>query len=338
MFRSPVVVVVGAGAGVEYRMPLGIKLATDIADSVRFRFEHYSRQPTKGDPELFNILFRLYQQDRDTLNAYTEAGNQLAAAMSSCLSVDDALYQLSENPTAVTLGKIAIVRTILKAEHSSSIALSNQTGTLGFDSGRDGWIEQLFSMAISDLKKSQISSAFDNITFINFNYDRCIEHYLYWSLQRVGLSEAEAGLTVSGLKMIRPYGSLGSIRPGFPETAAFGGSVDPFKAISRIRTYTESDVLHDGGQLSKALMDAALVMFLGFGFHAQNLKLLELDLKAQNKRVMATVKKVHAANLGEIKYAIARNLTIEQAHVELFDMTAPEMLRELRLKILMQAG
>jgi hypothetical protein len=53
MFARPITIIVGAGAGVEYDMPLGWKLAANIADDVRFRFEHYTNQPSKGDQELY---------------------------------------------------------------------------------------------------------------------------------------------------------------------------------------------------------------------------------------------------------------------------------------------
>ncbi|MBR1247080.1 hypothetical protein JQ609_09060 [Bradyrhizobium sp. AUGA SZCCT0169] len=338
MFTSPIVVVVGAGASVEYNMPLGYKLAADIAEDVRFRFEHYSHMPSKGDQDLFNLLFRQYQKDKPKLDRFTRGGNELAAAISSAVSVDDALFQLSENEEAITLGKLCIIRSILKAEQKSALALSSRTGRLDENAGRDGWVEQLFSMAITGLKKSEIQSAFDNITFVNFNYDRCIEQYLYFALQRIGIEEAGAALIVAGLNMIRPYGSVGPLLPSIPNHVLFGGAVDPFNMLAGIRTYTENESLHDSGHLVTALQGAKLVLFLGFGFHAQNLRLLQLpDPRA--KRVMATVKKVHQANRIDIQSALGSTLRVDpDRDVELYDMTAPEMLGDLRLKIMMRAG
>lgn len=338
MFAHPVVIVVGAGAGFEYNMPLGSTLASDIADAARFRFAHYSNVPERGDQELYNILWRLYQNDRPMLDRFTTSGNELAAAIASSVSVDDALYQLSENAEAIKLGKMCIIRSILKAERNSSIAYSQQNGRVDDGAGRDGWIEQFFSMAISGLKKSEIHSAFKNITFVNFNYDRCIEHYLKVALQRIGISEGDSSHIVSELKMIRPYGGIGSPLPSSPDQAPFGANVDPVRAIERIRTYTESEALHGSSHLEKALHDAELVIFLGFGFHAQNLSLLQLPAP-RRKRVMATVKKVHEANKTDIVDALTQRLrTTAREMVELYDMTAPELLRELRLKIMMRVG
>jgi hypothetical protein len=338
MFTRSIALIVGAGASFEYDMPLGLKLAADIAENLKFRFEHYQPTPISGDPELFNILFRKFHQDRDTLNRYTRAGNDLSAAISSSVSIDDAMYQLSENPEAITLGKLGIIRGILKAESQSTLRYSRETGRLDEAAGRDGWIEQLFSMAISGLRRAQIHTAFDNITFINFNYDRCIEHYLFWSLQRIGIEQAEAEQVVSNLKMIRPYGGLGTSLPNARGGIPFGynGTTDPFAMMDRIRTYTES-AIHDGELLGDILHRAELVLFLGFGFHAQNLKLLQLD-HPRSPYVMATVKKIHPANLDDLRLALHRTLRLPPEPIELYDMTAPELLRELRLKIAMRAS
>lgn len=334
MFKQKTVFIVGAGAGCEYNMPLGSALASVIAQNVRFRFDHYQHTPKSGDAELYNILFRLHQQDRETLNAYSRAGNSLAAAILSSISIDDALFQLSETPEAVILGKVAIVRAILSAERNSSLALSANNRLLDENSGRDGWIEQFFSMAIADVKRSDFHLAFKNVTFINFNYDRCIEHYLFWSLLRLGVSEPDAWSIVDGLNMIRPYGSIGPINQSAAGFVPYGGSADAFKAKDRIRTYTESEALHDGDELEKAMSEAKLIVFLGFGFHPQNMKLLELTERT-GRRVMATIKKVHPDNKPDISTQIVAKLRCaDSTSVELFDMTAPEMLRDLRLKIL----
>jgi hypothetical protein len=52
---------------------------------------------------------------------------------------------------------------------------------------------------------------------------------------------------------------------------------------------------------------------------------------------LATVLKVHPANVPELHDALAALLKIER-HVELLPMTAAEILQELRLKIMMAVG
>lgn len=343
MFNKQVVLVVGAGASHDkYGLPLGGQLASGIASDTNFYFEHIVNRPTRGDADLFDeVIYSKFGHDRAKLDLYTAAGHRLSAALGSTISVDDALYQLSDYPEAVQLGKICIMRSILKAERNSNLKLQYERGQPKLDSGRDGWIEQLFSIAITGFKLSEIKYAFKRVTFINFNYDRCIEHYLFWSLQRLGLTVDDASETIQNLNIIRPYGTLGSILDGTPSFLQFGAvpRSDPLDMIKRIRTFTESEALHDKEKLSTALVDASLIIFLGFGFHHQNMKLLTLspNLQLRRAKVLATVFGVHDANLPELKSTIHAALRVEDI-VETHAMTAAEILQKLRMKIDIAAG
>jgi hypothetical protein len=180
-----------------------------------------------------------------------------------------------------------------------------------------------------------------NLTFINFNYDRCLEHYLFWSLVRLGVREIDASQIINDLAIIRPYGTIGSILPNDRSRVSFGASqIDPFGIIDRIRTHTESEALHDKAHLQQVLSGASMCIFLGFGFHKQNLDLLSLnpEMGFRPLRTLATVKGIHQANRSDIIGAIGRALRAEERYVELFDMTAPEILAQLRPKITMAVG
>ena len=343
MFNRQVVLVVGAGASHDrYGLPLGGILASSIAKDTDFYFENILNRPTRGDADLFDeIIFRRFNNDKAKLDLYTQAGRKLSAALGSTISVDDALHQLSDYPEAIQLGKICIIRSILKAERNSTLKV--QRGQLPPDAGKDGWIEQIFSMAITGYKLSEVTHAFKRITFVNFNYDRCIEHYLFWSLQRLGLPSDDASETIRTLNIIRPYGTLGSVVPGVPSFLQFGAPPpsNPFDVISRIRTFADSDALHDKKTLSSALVGASLIAFLGFGFHPQNLKLLTLpaDLQLRRTRVLATVMGVHRGNLHELESTLHRALRVDgDTMVETYDMAASEMLQKLRMKITMAVG
>lgn len=343
MFNKQIVLIVGAGASSDkYGLPLGGQLAAEIARDTNFRFEHIVNRPVQGDADLFDtVIYRKFAHDRPALDRYTDAGHKLSAALSSTVSVDDALYQLSDYPEAVQLGKICIMRLILKAERDSPLKI-DPIGRPSPDAGKDGWVEQVFSMAITGFKLSEIKHAFKRITFINFNYDRCIEHYLFWSLQRLGLSSDDASETVQNLTIIRPYGTLGSIVPGAASFLKFGAPppADLFEVIGRIRTFTENDTLHDKEKLSSALHGASLIAFLGFGFHPQNLKLLTLppDQQLRRVKVLATVLGVHEANLHDLTSTLHSSLRVDGQLVETHAMAASEILQKLRMKITMAVG
>jgi hypothetical protein len=216
VLNKSLVLVVGAGASHDvYGLPLGGTLAKKMAQDTDFYWDSYTRRPARGDPNLFeDLLWRAFSADQSALNQHTAAAQELSSALSSTISVDDALVQVSDNPLAVKIGKACIMRAILTAERESALKIDTSTGRPDPTAGRDGWIEQIFSMAITGFRLSEIKHAFERITFINFNYDRCIEHYIYWALVRLRISEEDAKQTIQSLNVIRPYGSLGSIFAG----------------------------------------------------------------------------------------------------------------------------
>jgi hypothetical protein len=338
MFNKPVVLVIGAGASCEYNFPLGSALKASIAEKVKFRFERYSSEPSEGDYELLQHIRRHVGNDTNRANDYTRAANTLAAAIESFISIDEALHFVRSSTEAVEVGKMAIVSEILAAERKSSLAISRETGRMTLTDDNSGWIAQLFSMAIAGLEKEQLDTAFNNVTFINFNYDRALEHYLYWALQqRTSASAEQANKIVSGLNMIRPYGSLGPLDWQEPKGTAYGypHHVDPFSLIEGIRTYTEKAPLHDANKVEGALARARMVIFLGFGFHPQNLELIKLPQPvASALQVLATAVKIHPASLPTITDRIASNLRIHQHSVEMMRMKTTDLLRELRQTIL----
>ena len=140
MFNHPVVIVVGAGASFDtYGLPLGTTLAAKIAEDTDFVFEHYSHRPTKGDADFFERnIWAKFNSNRDKPNLYTQAGQRLAAAISSTVSIDDALHQLSEFPEAIEIGKMCIIRSILKAEGKSELRNQAERQRPTADAGRNG--------------------------------------------------------------------------------------------------------------------------------------------------------------------------------------------------------
>jgi hypothetical protein len=128
---------------------------------------------------------------------------------------------VSGSPQAIEVGKIAIVQEILEAERNSHLKYDAQTGRAAESEG--GWIGEMLSMAISGIRREELEKAFDNVTFVNFNYDRAIEQYLYWTLQqRTSATAEEASEIVGNLNMIRPYGSIGKFAANMMMSLALG--------------------------------------------------------------------------------------------------------------------
>jgi hypothetical protein len=275
MFAKPTVFVIGAGASVEYGLPLGPALRDRIAAAVRYQVKEGNR--LEGDETLLNAIKRQFNNENKIVDSYITAGRELAASMQMHASIDEALHYWSANPEAVQLGKIAIANEILSAERNTHLS-DHQTGHV--DVPRKGWMWPFLSMTLgSDLTREQAEQAFANLTLINFNYDRTVEQFLYWALQQHGRVSADvAAKSVASLNQIRPYGSIGNLpwqeNPGPP----FGGSQkenDLFSIAKSIRTYTEQQHGGTNQRIDQALDSARLIIFLGFGYHPQNMKLLK---------------------------------------------------------------
>ena len=129
-----------------------------------------------------------------------------------------------------------------------------------------------------DSHRDDIAKRFEQITLIVFNYDRCIEHYLLHSLITYHkLSSKDAAEILESLKIIHPYGTVGSL-PWQKQnrTVEFGGQPRDLPTLSEeIRTFTEqSEDSEEGESIYNAISTSDLIVFLGFAYHKQNLDLL----------------------------------------------------------------
>jgi hypothetical protein len=346
MFNKHVVFVIGAGASREYEFPLGDDLKNEIAKKVRFRFSNgYGSGKDEGDQELLAQI-RSHAPDRDIQNIYTKEANVLAAAINVSISIDEALHYVGKSKHAVDVGKIAIIQSILFAESRSSLGIDPQSGRPKNAGSQEGWILQMLSMALAGSQRENLDEAFSKITFINFNYDRALEHHLYWSLQEMASATPDqAASIVNSLNIIRPYGTIGPLV--FPGDTARGGvgfgtgHVDLFSLIGRIRTYTETDALHDTEAMRNALKRARMVLFLGFGYHSSNVDILAIDQTAREMtarngvtEVIGTFIGVHPANEKVIRDRISQNLWITSENIHLLGLKAAPLLADLRRRIL----
>jgi len=208
MFTQPIAFIIGAGANKELNLPLGLDLLNNIASAVRF-FD--TVEAGLGLPQIIKTLFPTQ------IEAYLSGGRDLAKYIDSGVrSIDDALTWFSSRQEVLTLGKIAIVDEILKAERASPLYSGPSTiaSTVNLS---NTWMPHFLSMVMGGQKNEDADTAFGKLTIVNFNYDRALEHFLYSSLQlQYGLSETRARQIVQGLNLFRPYGTVDQRGGGAP--------------------------------------------------------------------------------------------------------------------------
>ena len=123
-----------------------------------------------------------------------------------------------------------------------------------------------------------MQDVFSNLCIINFNYDRCIEQYLFYAVQNLfQIDERAASELMRRLKIFHPYGHVGPLPFRQAGAVQFGANYGELHSLSeKIRTFNEQ--IEEGEEL-RAMRDevakARRIIFLGFHFHQQNMELLK---------------------------------------------------------------
>jgi hypothetical protein len=278
LFRSETLFVLGAGASAEFDFPTGVSLMNDIKDKLTV---DWSKQQV-ADGDIHRALMVRVQQTRPDsphqcdLRDYLEAAEQISLSMPLSTSIDTYIADQGD-PCVELCGKLAIVKAILAAEDNSAIKLRSrhgQTFRVDFDKLANKWLIPFFKRLRQ--QQQNLDTIFDNVAIISFNYDRSFEFFLMEALRTYyNLTEEDAEKTLLTLRIVHPYGTVGPWREG-TDHLRFGDVVgDPERLLhlaKRIRTYTE--ISQPPEHVKTLVSKAQTIIFLGFGYIEENLKLL----------------------------------------------------------------
>lgn len=297
MFTKKIVFVVGAGGSHELGLPVGDTLKGIIARKLDLP------QPGSGigsGDEILRKALILRSKTTTTdvtgmMKRYWEAAQSVRSAMPQAISIDNYLHTHAADEDIVTVGKFGIAASILEAEHKSSI-YSDKTGTpeIDFRTTPDSWHNTFCKILTESVQLDRLDEIFDNVTFITFNYDRCIEHYvMWWLIKYMRLSWEDGAALCQKLKIFHPYGKVCGLpwqktdiysEFGWPATPDVVGL-----AADQIRTFTER--VDDEGMLTamrSAIGESEQLVYLGFSFGTMNMALLNVDGDSSRKRIYAT--------------------------------------------------
>jgi hypothetical protein len=188
MLNKQTVFVIGAGAGFDVDMPLGSKLASEIAEDTYFRFE--AKQLIGGNERVWTASRNMANAAGIDNNATLAAGRMITTGIAYAQSIDNYVHTHSDKEAVKIVAKNAIVHRIVEAERNSSLCIDQAHVEFGRfkdeDKVRGSWLQAFFS-TLQDgvIEASNIENIFDNLSIINFNYDRCIEHFLFQAMQRL---------------------------------------------------------------------------------------------------------------------------------------------------------
>jgi hypothetical protein len=291
MIKAKTVFVLGAGAHCPYSLPDGAALVRKVIDML-------PNSPKDQNNPFLDCFWELYGSTigsvgsvlMDFRHRLTFAGHR---------SIDGFLAANAKETGFPEVGKLAVATALLPLEFSSDFSILSR----GHREKDQDWMSFLFSHMLEGCVNKPIEYFLDanNVSFVTFNYDRTLEHFLHVRLvNSFNISPEIAIERAKKFKIIHVYGSLGEFstgalsrkaatarhRPGFPglfTPAEYQGSA---KSIRLMYDDRVSDELM--ADAKEEISSAEVVCFLGFGFDPDNIARLELNTRCIGKFVGAT--------------------------------------------------
>ena len=319
------VFVIGAGASKEANLPTGDILKIKIAELLDIRGN--PNRDLTGDPVIIDALkdFSMsgktsdfdkgYKTGVPEIAPYIEAAKEICDGLPYSISIDDLLYKHGNNEKLLLCGKLAIARAILQAESSSLLyPFKNQLKT---DNLNDAWYLTFFRQLTEKCEISDLPERLGSLVLIIFNYDRCIEHFLFHALKTVyPLSDNDAADLINSMVIYHPYGRVGSLPwMGEDDAIDFGSEPDKYELLTltnKIKTFSEKNH-SDSENLSAMKSDmknANKVVYLGYHFHPINMQLISPPRSELGSepfpQMFATVKGMSENNQKVVKGVIRR--------------------------------
>ena len=338
MHPKKTVIVVGAGASQEAGLPTSAELKRSIAKDLDIRFKRFEQ--ISGDRTIAASLQHCFRD----INPHLSACWKIRDALPQAISIDNFIESHRRDEKVEFCGKLAIVRSILEAEKRSFLYVdpSNTDNTLKYLSLEETWFNAFWQRISENCQEEGLRKRFSSIALIVFNYDRCIEQFLYHSIQNYyGLSADSAASLVKAMEIYHPYGMVGSL-PWSAGSAymEFGGEPSAQHLVSlaeQIKTFTEgtnpeaSDIM----EIRRRVDTADTLIFLGFAYHRQNLELLERPTDSKNNRereikCYGTALGISEADLGVIESEITELLGPMQFYNLEGNLTCSELFNKYR--------
>lgn len=301
-------------------MPVGSELREAIQNRAHFKFDGRIGEMW-GDHHLYACLREKYNQGSE-LKPRLEALAQIHKGIHLASSIDSFIETHSHNPLISEVGKLLIAASISEAESVSDLfyPTDNIRDMLDLKNPRISktWLESFARILIDKTQRQNIENIATGISIICFNYDRCIEFYLIEAIrQTMNVSYGDAHTLVMSMNIIHPYGSLGMLPtrlngPQDKNAVPFGhrleNGLDLWPITDQIKTYTEQ--VSDKATMTTiwdAVNKAKQIVFLGFGFHSQNMRLLtrpQFGPRFSYKKIYATGVGVSSQEIPEVSRRI----------------------------------
>lgn len=248
MLRKPTVFVLGAGASAPFGFPTGAKLYSAVVhalndDAAGFTF--LQGQMGFGANQIRNFRQALFYSGKNSVDQFLEHRFEF-----------------------IEIGKAAMAMILIGAEVEDALfAMENS------------WLRYTYE---------RLNTSFDDfggnaVSFITFNYDRSLEHFLFVSLKHsYGKTDQECTSEIAKIPIIHLYGRLGFLPWQHTAGRSYHHQIDGRvirNAVQNMKIVHEdtSGAADDDFERAKELIaKAEQVYFLGFGYNEINMRRLDL--------------------------------------------------------------
>ena len=310
---------------------MGLPIGSGLKNSIVKILSSVTENRERGDAIIGKAIDSVAKREPAKINQYHQACKHICEAMPHAKSIDNFIDQHSDNKQIELCGKLAIVRAILEAESKSSLFVdpSNIYNKIKFEQLEDKWFTGFWKLLTENCSLSDLDERFKSVAFVIFNYDRCIEHYLFHSLQNVyRISATDAARLVNCIEIYHPYGTVGSLPwQSTGNSILYGGTpsaAELLELVSKIKTFTEGtdekssnvDAIRTHMRMSPRLV------FLGFAFHKLNMKLLlptpREGREITQQRVFATAKNISISDINDISGKLVNycSIALNNVHIK----------------------
>lgn len=266
-------------------MPIGSKLAEDIE-------HHLGAELRSGLGSDAGPITRAIMGSGGFGPHHAAAMRRIHEGIGTKESIDEFIEEWSDIDSIRDVARLCIAHRILAGEQGtilSDVNIRDGGAPLRIRQMRNSWIGLLIRHMNPGISRRQPEVIFDECRFVTFNYDRCIERYLYTYLtSSLAIDPPEAAKTVDAIGVHHIYGHLGPIHR--PDRAVPFGADDFHlaSAARSIRTYGEQIQDPNFAAIQREIYGADRIVFLGCAFHDQNLKLLFPNGPPPGARIWAT--------------------------------------------------
>ena len=283
MITRETVLVLGAGASAAYRLPTALELTQQIVAQM---------------PKRVGVLEKLKGIRKEHIDEFVRA-----LARSDIASVDEFIGRRTE---FMRVGKAAIADTLYRAEEPNRASLHyQQEGILDHTNPIDHWLELVWK----HLRTDATPESFENnkLKIVTFNYDRMVEAYLTRVMvETFDLSNDEAiEIWQTAIPIVHVHGQLSDSRlvdeDGDPTTSQLTESIDTIRVLPESSGGDEPFAL-----AGEYLENAWAVCFLGFSYHPDNLRRLDVKNKTAKKHVWGTAVGMTEAECRKVAHVMGK--------------------------------